>query len=73
MKRGQKSRNGFKFGTFIGCFQSDGTASMAVKGVNLMSLLSFHYVASYMLKVRGEKKRLKLDGRGKQVQWSMCN
>ena len=33
MRRGQKSLNGFKFGTFIGRFPSDGEASMAVKGL----------------------------------------
>ena len=33
MRRGQKSLNGFKFGTFISRFPSDGAASMAVKGL----------------------------------------
>ena len=31
--RGQKGHNGFKFGTFIGRFPSDGAASVAVKGL----------------------------------------
>ena len=30
--KGRKSLNGFRFGTFIGCFLSDGATSMAVKG-----------------------------------------
>ena len=33
----EKSLNGFKFGTCIGCFLSDGAASMAVKGLDLVS------------------------------------
>ena len=33
MPKGQISFNGFKFGTFIGLFVSDGAASMAVKGL----------------------------------------
>ena len=33
MERGQKSCDGFGFGTFIGVFQSDSVASMAVKGL----------------------------------------
>ena len=28
-----KSVNGFKFGTFIGCFPTDGAAILAVKGL----------------------------------------
>ena len=31
--KGEKSLNNFKFGTFTGCFPSDGAASMAVKGL----------------------------------------
>ena len=34
--KGQKSLNGFKFGTFIGCFLGDGAASMAVKGLTVV-------------------------------------
>ena len=34
MQRGQKILNGFKFGTFIGRFPSDSTASMALKELN---------------------------------------
>ena len=34
MRRGQKSLNGFRFGTFTGCFLSDGATSMAGKGLN---------------------------------------
>ena len=32
---GEIKVNGFKFSTFIGCFPSDGAASMAVKGLIL--------------------------------------
>ena len=32
-ERGQKGLNALKFGTFIGRFQSDGAAGMAVKGL----------------------------------------
>ena len=31
--KGAKGLNEFKFGVLIGCFQSDGMASMAVKGL----------------------------------------
>ena len=31
--KGKKGRNDFKFGTFIDRFQSDGAASVAVKGL----------------------------------------
>ena len=34
----KKSRNGFKFGTFVGCFPSDGATSMAVKGLSLLTI-----------------------------------
>ena len=33
MQRGKKSLNDFKFGTSVGRFLSDGTASTAVKGL----------------------------------------
>ena len=33
MRRGKKGLNDFKFGTFIGRFPSDGTVSVAVKGL----------------------------------------
>ena len=33
--RGDKDLNDFKFGTFVGRFWSDGTTSMAVKGLNI--------------------------------------
>ena len=33
MQRGQKSFNGFKSGTLVGRFPSDGATSMAVKGL----------------------------------------
>ena len=36
MRRGQKSLNGFIFGTFVGHFPSQGTASMAVKGLTVI-------------------------------------
>ena len=36
--RRHKSLSGFKFGTVIGRFPSDGAASMAVKGLILLSL-----------------------------------
>ena len=32
-RKGQKSLNGLKYGTFIGRFPSDGAANMAVKGL----------------------------------------
>ena len=35
MRRGQRSLTGFQFGTFIGRFQSDGAASVAVNGLKL--------------------------------------
>ena len=35
VRRGQKSLNGFKFGTFIGRFPNDGVSSMAVKMLKL--------------------------------------
>ena len=35
-KRG-KSLNGFIFGSSIGCFSSDGAASIALKGLDLVS------------------------------------
>ena len=41
MGRGQKSRNGFKFGDFKVRFPSDGAASMTVKGLNIMPFLLF--------------------------------
>ena len=31
--KGEKSLNDFKFGTFTGCFPSDGAASMGVNGL----------------------------------------
>ena len=31
--KGGKAVNDFKLGTFVGCFQSDGAESMAVKGL----------------------------------------
>ena len=31
--KGGKDLNDLKFGTFVGCFWSDGAASMAVKGL----------------------------------------
>ena len=34
----KKSRNGFKFGTSVGCFPSDGATSMAVKGLSLLTI-----------------------------------
>ena len=36
----QKSLKGLKYGTFIGCFPSDGMARMAVKGLNDFFLIS---------------------------------
>ena len=36
--KGEKSLNDFKFGTFIGRFSSDGTPSMAVKGLKERSI-----------------------------------
>ena len=39
--RGPKSLNGFRFGTFIGRFPSDGVGSMVVKG--LMGLVWFGF------------------------------
>ena len=33
--KGKKGFNDFKFGTFSGCFKSDSTASMAVKGLSM--------------------------------------
>ena len=40
MRTGGGSLNGFKFGTFIGRFPSDGAARMAVKGLNVSTSLS---------------------------------
>ena len=37
MRRGGKGLSNFKFGPFIGRFQIDGAASMAVKGLILKS------------------------------------
>ena len=37
--KGGKSLNDFKFGSFIGRFQSDGAASMAVKGLMCVKLV----------------------------------
>ena len=39
---GGGSPNGFKLGTFIGRFPNDGTASMAVKGLNKILDFSFY-------------------------------
>ena len=36
--KGGKKLNGFKFGTFIGHFPSDGVVSMAVKGLKITEL-----------------------------------
>ena len=33
IRSGEKGLNDFRFGTFVGRFQSDGTANMAVKGL----------------------------------------
>ena len=41
-----KKLNGFKFGTFIGHFPSDGVASMAVKGLNTLCNLQ-HFSAGW--------------------------
>ena len=35
MRIGEKASMIFKFGTFIGCRQSDGEACMAAKGLNI--------------------------------------
>ena len=45
--RGPKSFNGFRLGTFIGRFPSDGVGSMAVKG--LMGLVWFGVVVVVVL------------------------
>ena len=39
-KTTQKNLNDFKFATFIGRFPSDGSASVAVKGLNRMFFIS---------------------------------
>ena len=39
MRTGEKGLNDLKFGTFIGCFQSDGAASMGVKGLRTANQL----------------------------------
>ena len=36
--KGGKKLNGFKFGTFICCFLSEGMASMAMKGLKITEL-----------------------------------
>ena len=48
MQREQKSLNGFKFGTFIGRFLSDGAASVAVKGLKTQELsntIQYNFIA----------------------------
>ena len=42
---GGGSLNHFKFGIFVGRFQSDGAASMAVKGLKMHFLVEFMYIA----------------------------
>ena len=49
MRRGKKGLNDFRFGIFIGRFESDGAASMAVKG---LSLRLNRYVSRFGLAVR---------------------
>ena len=47
--KGKKGLNDFKFGIFIGRFESDGAASMAVKGLRLRLN---RYVSRFGLAVR---------------------
>ena len=49
MRIGGKSFNDFKFGTFIGCRQSDGAACMAAKGLNI-------YIYKKKKKRKGKKE-----------------
>ena len=43
--KGEKSLSGFRFGTFMECFQSDGVANVAVKGLILLMIIVVTSVA----------------------------
>ena len=65
MQRGEKSLNDFKFGTSVGRFPSDGTASTAVKG--LMScqshrVTSVHWRLGVYQKAFGDRTRFAYRG-----------
>ena len=46
--RRQTSLNGFKFGTFIGRFSSDGAEIMAVKGLNIHERESIYLFVGFL-------------------------
>jgi len=77
-KRGQKSLNGFKFGTFIGHFPSDGAASIAVKGLNInymcvflsLSLPGNHQEVQYLTATDQEQSPTRQSKKPRECRWA---
>ena len=56
-KAKKKPYNDFKFGNFTGSFQSDGAASMAVKGLIVRVTVIRQYTRTTTFEERGEPKQ----------------